>query len=84
MEYTSTRDKSLSVSSAVAIKTGLAPDGGLFVPKDIPQITKEELEALAQLSYTDRAVKILEGYLTDFTGAELSECTHNAYNKAKM
>ncbi|MBQ4517582.1 MAG: threonine synthase [Clostridia bacterium] len=84
MEYTSTRDKSLSVSSAVAIKTGLAPDGGLFVPKDIPQITKEEIEALAQMSYTDRAVKILEGYLTDFTGAELSECTHNAYNKAKF
>ncbi|MBE7035709.1 MAG: threonine synthase [Ruminococcaceae bacterium] len=84
MDYTSTRDKSLSVSSAVAIKTGLAPDGGLFVPKDIPQITKEEIETLAQMSYTERAVKILEGYLTDFTGEELSECTHSAYNKAKF
>ncbi len=84
MEYTSTRNKTLSVSSAVAIKTGLAPDGGLFVPKSIPQVSKEDIVALAQMTYTDRAVKILEHFLTDFTGAELSECAHGAYNKAKF
>ncbi len=84
MKYTSTRDKSLSVDSAAAIKKGLAPDGGLFVPERIPQISKEEMETLAQMSYTDRAVKILETYLTDFTGAEISECAHNAYNKIKF
>ncbi|MBR5236634.1 MAG: threonine synthase [Clostridia bacterium] len=84
MNYTSTRNKSLSVTSAEAIKTGLAPDGGLFVPNEIPQMTQEEIGALASMSYTDRAVKILEQFLTDFTGAELSECAHNAYNKIKF
>ena len=84
MEYTSTRDNSLSVSSAMAIKTGLAPDGGLFVPKSLPRIFGEELSELSQLSYTDRTVKILEKFLTDFTGAELSDCAHSAYNKEKF
>ncbi len=84
MEYASTRDKNLSVSSAMAIKTGLAPDGGLFVPKEIPRMTEEEIVALAQMSYTDRTVKILEKFLTDFTGAELSDCAHSAYNKEKF
>mgnify|MGYP000440020253 FL=1 len=31
MQYHSTRDKSISVSSAEAIKTGLSAEGGLFV-----------------------------------------------------
>ncbi len=84
MNYTSTRDKSLSVSSAVAIKTGLAPDGGLFVPTEIPQMSMEDIAELAQMSYTDRTVKILERFLTDFTGAELSDCAHSAYNKNKF
>ncbi len=84
MEYTSTRDNSLSVSAAHAIKTGLAPDGGLFVPKSFPRIFGEELSELAQLSYAERATKILEKFLTDFSVEELSECTRSAYNKDKF
>lgn len=84
MEYTSTRDNSLSVSAAYAIKTGLAPDGGLFVPKSFPRVFGEELSELAQLSYAERATKILEKFLTDFSSEELSECTRSAYNKDKF
>lgn len=84
MEYASTRNRALSVSSAYAIKTGLAPDGGLFVPTEIPKISASELEALTQLSYTERAVKVLERYLTDFSREELSECARSAYNKVKF
>ncbi len=84
MEFASTRDKSVSVSSAMAIKTGLAPDGGLFVPKEIPHMSEEEIIALTQMSYADRAVKILEKFLTDFTVEELCDCTQKAYNKEKF
>ncbi|MBQ9914697.1 MAG: threonine synthase [Clostridia bacterium] len=84
MEFASTRDKSVSVSSAMAIKTGLAPDGGLFVPKEIPHISEEEIVALTQMTYAERAVKILEKFLTDFTVEELSDCTQKAYNKEKF
>ena len=84
MEYTSTRDNNLSVSAAYAIKTGLAPDGGLFVPKSFPRVFGEELLELAQLPYAERAVKILEKFLTDFSEAELSDCAYSAYNKEKF
>ena len=39
MQYQSTRDKNVRVSSAFAIKTGLAADGGLFVPEQIPHLS---------------------------------------------
>ena len=38
MIYQSTRNNELEVSSAQAIVAGLAPDGGLFIPKEKPQI----------------------------------------------
>ncbi len=84
MEFASTRDKSISVSSAMAIKTGLASDGGLFVPKEIPHVSHEEILELSRLSYADRAVKILGKFLTDFTEEELIDCTQKAYNKEKF
>jgi len=39
MNYQSTRDSKISFSSAEAIKTGIAPDGGLFVPSEIPSLS---------------------------------------------
>jgi len=38
MKFISTRGKSPSVSASVAIRTGLAPDGGLYVPKTFPEV----------------------------------------------
>jgi len=84
MEYSSTRNKNLSVTSAEAIKTGLAPDGGLFVPKEIPEVMPADIEALAQMSYAERAIWILSKFLTDFTLDEVTDCAHSAYNKLKF
>ena len=39
MNYTSTRDASVKVSSAMAISQGISEDGGLFVPEFIPKLT---------------------------------------------
>ena len=44
MLYTSTRDNSVRVSSAVAIAKGISDDGGLFVPTEIPKLTGATLE----------------------------------------
>ena len=38
MQYHSTRDNKTLVDSAQAVLSGLAPDGGLYVPEEIPQI----------------------------------------------
>ena len=79
MNYTSTRDNSVKVTSAYAIATGISPDGGLYVPKNIPAFTYDELLAAAKTDYRERAVSVLEKYLTDFTREELRECVDGAY-----
>jgi threonine synthase len=43
IEYISTRNKELRVDAAYAIKQGLSPDGGLFVPREIPRFAANEL-----------------------------------------
>ena len=80
MNYKSTRDSSLNVTSAQAIAQGISADGGLFIPESIPQITMEELKALSELSYKERADVVFGKFLTDFTAQELDYCTSGAYN----
>ncbi len=84
MLYTSTRDKSVSVTSAQAITMGISKDGGLFVPQEFPQITKEDIESLTKLDYIGRAKQILSLYLTDFTEEEINKCVSGAYSKGKF
>ncbi len=84
MQYQSTRNKSIAVSSAVAIKQGLSEEGGLFVPESIPSISLEEIGALANKSYHQRAYFVLSKFLTDFTEDELQKCITKAYTKQKF
>ncbi len=81
MDYFSTRGAKERVSSAEAILQGLASDGGLFVPASFPQMTLSEIEALRDLSYEERAVRILRLFLTDYTDAELHGCVERAYGR---
>lgn len=84
MQYQSTRNKALAVNSADAIKQGLSVEGGLFVPETIPTVTLDEIKALAECTYRERAYFILKKFLTDFTDEELSYCIENAYTKEKF
>lgn len=84
MQYQSTRDKNICVDSAYAIKTGLAADGGLYVPESIPKLSLDEIKAFAPLSYNERAVNILSRFLSDFSLEEITACVDNAYNKEKF
>ena len=73
MKFISTRDTKgdTLVSSAFAIKQGLAPDGGLYVPEYIPAINEEFVTSLLSLTYPEKAAKILSLYLDDFAEKEL-------------
>lgn len=84
MHYLSTRDKSIAVPSAKAISQGLSLEGGLFVPASMPAVSLDEIGALTSLSYNDRAVSILEKFLTDFSEVELKQCVDLAYNRDKF
>ncbi len=87
MNYVSTRDASAEKKkylSAEAIKLGLASDGGLFIPEEIPQISNDFISSLSVLSYPERAKKVLELFLTDYTDEEIRECCEKAYNETSF
>jgi threonine synthase len=77
--YISTRDNFHAVSAAEAIKLGMVPTGGLFVPQDIPVLTQDELNLLVGKTYQEVAAKILALYLDDYTSGEIAGCIYNAY-----
>ena len=80
MYYKSTRNSSVNVSSAQAIAQGISKDGGLFVPSEIPSLSLDEIKALGEKSYAERAFFVFSKFLTDFTDAEIKYCVDSAYN----
>jgi len=85
MKYISTRGMdNEGVSSAYAIKTGLAKDGGLYMPESIPTLSMDEIISLSEMSYEERATEILSRFLTDYTKEELLEDAKAAYSKEKF
>ena len=84
MRYNSTRDTGVSVSAAQAITQGISKEGGLFVPEAIPSFSKEEILALVDKPYVERAAAVLSKYLTDFTAEEVKECASLAYTQERF
>ena len=84
MLFVSTRGQVGKVSSAHAIKEGLAGDGGLFVPQSFPYLSLETVLGMHALSYEQCAAKILGYFLTDYSTQELTECASEAYSTEKF
>ena len=81
MKYLSTRDASLRLDGAEVISRGLSHDGGLFVPEEIPTLTKSVLNEMCTMDYRARAAKIMGMYLTDYSADELAAMTAAAYGE---
>ena len=79
MNYTSTRGGETGVSASQAILKGLACDGGLFMPEEIPTFDFD-ISELKGKTYGEVAYEILKLYLTDFTEEELKGCISKAYD----
>ena len=77
MKYISTRGNYNPVSSAEAIKLGMVPRSGLFVPDRAPKL---ELLDLTQCDYKELAVQILTPFLSDYTPEEIQASVDAAYN----
>lgn len=84
MYYVSTRDAGRRLTASQAIVEGLSRDGGLYLPEEIPQLTMDEIKALAALSYPERAAKLMKRYLDEFTEEELLGFAKSAYGPAKF
>jgi threonine synthase len=79
MNYVSTRDKSLRLDAAEAIAQGLSADGGLLTPEVLPNLSRNALESMREMSYQQRAVYVMGAYLENFTACELSSFAATAY-----
>ncbi len=81
MKYISTRGNIKPVSSIKAIKMGMVPEGGLFVPEEIPLISLQQLGQWKNLSYAQLAQNIFSLFLDqDFSENEIRQITQNVYN----
>ena len=82
MEYISTRNTEKSFSFDDVFIKGLAPDGGLFVPKNIPILPSKEILSLKNYSYNELAVKIILEFCKDtFSEQEVKNLINNSYKK---
>ena len=81
--YHSTRNENITATASEAILNGIAPDGGLYVPDQIPKL-KVSFEALAKMDYAHVAYEVMKLFFTDFTEDELMACIKGAYNTEKF
>ena len=85
MEYISTRNTKKTFLFKDVFLKGLAPDGGLFVPKNIPSFKSEELKKFKNLSYSELATKIIFKYCSDeFNEKELKNLIENSYKNFRI
>ena len=70
MKYISTRGEAPSLSFEDVVLTGLASDGGLYVPETLPSFSKEEIASWVGLSYSDLALKIITPFVDGEIPAE--------------
>lgn len=67
MRYVSTRGEAPALGFSDTVLSGLARDGGLYVPADWPQFSAAEIRAMRGLPYADLAIRVL----TPFLGGEI-------------
>jgi threonine synthase len=79
MKYCSTRGAVRGLDFSAAVMMGLADDGGLLLPEEIPQLDSTELQKLSHLSYPDLAFAILSKYATDIPATDLKDLIDRSY-----
>ena len=85
MEYISTRNAQKTFSFKDVFLKGLAPDGGLFVPKKIPLYAPQELEKFRNLSYEELAAKIIFKFCSDeFSEKEIKDLVKSSYKNFRV
>ena len=77
--YQSTRGGENGVTASQAILKGIASDGGLFMPTQIPKL-EQPMAWMAGKSYCETAYEVMKLFLTDYTEEELKECIRCAYD----
>ena len=80
MQYVSTRGTAPALNFGEAMMTGLARDGGLYVPAVVPVMAPGDIAALAGLPYEEIAFRVMRPYLGGFfADDEFQGLIHKAY-----
>ncbi|KMS55165.1 threonine synthase [Novosphingobium barchaimii LL02] len=82
MDYISTRGSAPALDFEGATLAGLASDGGLYVPREWPRFSADEIEAMAGLPYAELAAKVMAPFVAGSLSEErLLELTTQAYGR---
>ena len=79
MKYISTRGKSPELNFCDVLLGGLAPDGGLYLPKSYPKFTNNDLNLMRAMSYKDLAFSIFEKFIDDIPANDLKDIINKTY-----
>ncbi|WP_151720770.1 threonine synthase [Gemmobacter serpentinus] len=80
MQYISTRGQAPVLSFSEAMMTGLARDGGLYVPASVPKFTAEQIAELAGLPYEEIAFRVMQPFMGEtFSEPEFKGLIAKAY-----
>ncbi len=78
MKFISTRGQTPSLGFSDAVATGLAPDGGLFLPETLPDFSGQ-LAAFENLSYAELCFEFMRVFATDIPAATLRTIVDASY-----
>ena len=82
MHYLSTRGGMVPQTFSEILLGGLAPDGGLAIPAQIPAVNAAELKHWRGLSYRDLAFEVISKYADDIPSADLRRLIDKSYTRA--
>lgn len=81
MKFISTRGQTDALGFSDAVATGLAPDGGLFLPEQLPQFSADELKAFEGLSYPALCSAFFRKFATDIDDTTFDGIVERSYTK---
>ena len=85
MQYISTRNTTKTFSFKDVFLNGLASEGGLYVPEQIPSYSIQDLEKLKKLPYRELAVKIILDFCADeFSKSEIDNLVQKSYKDFRV
>ena len=79
MKYCSTRGQVRGLSFSDAVMMGLADDGGLLLPEEIPTLSKDNLQKMRDLPYPELAFQIISKFATDIPADDLKDIIDRSY-----
>ena len=88
MRYISTRGQAPALNFEDVLLAGLATDGGLYVPENLPRFTQEEIASWAGLPYHELAFRVMRPFVTgsipDADFKKILEETYGVFSHAAV